>query len=264
MKTIHVSVARVFNEKKISCRIMDIDTPELLYSVMKLFDTGELKFTGYPQISMSNNPTSYGLIKNIEQYIKDKRNYCSLQELVDHFVDKLGYSEQVVYSIAYRDNIYRYLKGCVIHRETIEWTEEKQNQLEQIAAKYFVSSLLTGSYYALVDMLINEDNIPILSNNIYWTEYLLADLLKDKNNFYLLGSAKNAYVPASNPHNIKTFEDLIYYILKDKFSGSANLLNFTEYLRSARLLIKNLTPSMLGESNKVSIKHGEVILTELL
>ena len=260
----HLSVRKIFNEKKIFCKLMGIDSPELLYSTLKLFNNGELRFSCYPQISLSNNLFPEGLINNIETYIKNKKSYCSLQELIEHFGDGLGYSEQTIYFIPYRENIYRYLKGCVVHKETIAWNDEQQRQLEQIATNYYVSSLRSGSYCALVGMLINEDNIPNLGNNIYWTEYLLADLLKDKDNFYLLGSTRNAYVPTSNPHNIKTFEDLIYYILRDKFSGAANLIDFTEYLRSARLIIKSLTPSMLGQSDKVSIKNGEVILTELL
>ncbi|HEY4700048.1 MAG TPA: sigma factor-like helix-turn-helix DNA-binding protein, partial [Nitrososphaerales archaeon] len=111
-KSGHVSVVKVYNERKINCKLMGIDTPELLYSIMRLFNTGELKLTGFPQITLSDALTSDGLIKNIEQYIRGKNTYCSLQELNDYFVEGLGYSEQRVNSIVYRDRIYRYLKRC--------------------------------------------------------------------------------------------------------------------------------------------------------
>ena len=73
--------------------------------------------------------------------------------------------------------------------------------------------------------------------------------------------ARNAYVAANNKYKIETFEDLIYYILKNKFSGAANLLAFSEYLRNARLIVKSIA---LVQSGKVTIKAGEVVLTELL
>jgi len=186
-KSGHVSVVKVYNERKINCKLMGIDTPELLYSIMRLFNTGELKLTGFPQITLSDAVTSDGLIKNIEQYIRGKNTYCSLQELNDYFVEGLGYSEQRVNSIVYRDRIYRYLKRCIVHKDTIEWNDEKQKQLEQIAFIFYDTSLLSGSYYALIDMLIHEENLPELGNGLHWTEDLLGDLLKDSGNFHVLG-----------------------------------------------------------------------------
>jgi hypothetical protein len=262
----HVSVDKIFHDKIIDCKLMGINDPALLFSVLQLY-THDLVLNNSPQIYSSegeDNSKTMGIISTIVDYIKRKLSYCTLQELYEYFVDELGYSKNTVYFVLNNHKIYRYLQGCIIHEETLGWTDTKQTQLEQIASGVYEEALKLGQCYGLIPELIESSNLPSLDNNVDWTELLISELLEKNNNFKIIGNAKKVFVPTINSKHIESVEDLLYELLKSKHKGAANLNDFAEELVDLGIVIKGITKNMLGESKKVSIIGQEIILTELM
>jgi len=262
----HVSVDKIFHDKIIDCKLMGINEPILLFSLLQQY-TDDLLLSNYPQIysaDLNDRLRNKGIMNEIVDHIKSKKAFCSYQELYEVFVDELGYSKNTVYFALNNNIIYRYLQGCVIHEETLGWTETKQAQLEQIASGVYEEALNLGQFYGLIPDIIESSDLPNLDNNVDWTELLISELLEKHNNFKIIGNAKKVFVPTINSKHIESFEDLICEILKSRHKGAANLNDFTEELVDMGIVFKGITKSMLGESKKVCIAGQEIILTELM
>ncbi|MFH1769085.1 MAG: hypothetical protein ABH833_00265 [Parcubacteria group bacterium] len=261
----HVSIKKIFNDQKINCKLMGIHSPEALFSVLQLKTSDIIHFQSYPQIRLmgGNDTERRGILKEVSLYISNKKAPCSIQELYEHYVEHLGYNEQTIYWATYGDEIYHYLRGCVIHKDTIDWTEEKQEQIESVARDIYKQSVKAGSCYGLIDTLIESDALPQLGNDVYWTQLLISDLLKCQNNFIVIGSRKNVFLPLPNEFGIQTFEDFLYEILKRDYNGAINLEILNVELADSGIITKGVTKSMLDKSTKVTIVGHEIMLTEL-
>jgi len=264
-KTKHVSVVKIFNNKRVTCSLMGVDSPELLFSILQLYAGDRFEVKNYPQIRQISDVDTKrkSILNDIAEYIKKKKSFCTRQELQQHFVEDLGYSEQVVYLAGFKEGIYQYLDQCLVHSETIGWNYEKQMLFENIALRIYEDEIKAGRCYGLIELIIELSSLPELDNGLYWTEVLAADILTKNNNFRILGNRKNVYVPISNPMGIESFEDLIVEILKHEHNGAENLDLFSEKLVDLGIIKNRITRSMLGNSDKVSIVGQEIVLVEL-
>ncbi len=264
-KTKHVSVVKIFKEKKVTCALMGVDSPELLFSILQLHANDRLEVKKYPQIRLLSHEDTKrnNILDDMAEYIKNKKSFCTRQELQRNFVEGLGYSEQTVYLVGFKESICQYLDQCLVHTETIEWSNEKQKQIEKIAKYVFEDEVKAGQCYGLIELITELSDLPELGNNLYWTELLIADILTKGDNFKILGDRKNAYVPVSNPFGIESFEDLVCEILKREHNGAENLDLFCQKLVDLGIVKKRITHGMLGNSNKVRIIGQEIILREL-
>lgn len=260
----HVSVHKIFKDKKIVCIMSGIANPLMLFSVLRFYESNEFQLNRFPQIR-AVDISQESITDMVVKFVKDSKPFCTFQDLHEYFIMKLGYSEQSPYSsVSKRDDIYRYLQGCLVHKDTIGLTEENQNKIEAVAINVYFEGIKTGQYYGLISDIIESDELPQLDNELYWTELLLADVMNNNNKVKVLGNKKNAFVPVPNDYNIESFEDLLYEILKNKYHGAANLDEFNEALVDMGIIIKRVTNNMLGTSKKVSIIEQQIILTELL
>jgi hypothetical protein len=264
-KTKHVSVVKIFNDKRVTCSLLGVDSPELLFSILQLYASDRLEVKNYPQIrrisDIDTNRNS--VLDDIAEYIRNKKSFCTRQELQKHFVEGLGYSEQMVYLVGFKEGIYQYLDQCLVHTETIGWSNEKQKQIENIATYVFEDEVKAGRYYGLIELITELSGLPELDNGLYWTEVLVADILTKGDNFKILGNRRNAYVPVPNPFGVESFEDLVREILKREHNGAENLDLFGEKLVDLGIVKKRITHGMLGNSDKVRIVGQEIILREL-
>ncbi len=262
----HVSVSKIFKDKRITCKMFGIDDAMGLFSLFKIKvdDEFDLQYPQIRRIPEEDFNKRRGLTNEVISFIKEKMKVCSYQELQEIFVDKLGYSEDTLRYIFYQKYVCKYLKDCYVHKDTLEWNDIKQEQIEKIAFDRYNECVKAGRYYGLVKDVIEFDKLPDLGEGIYWTPYLLADLLINRDNFKILGSEKNAFVPIPNQFGIEDFEDLVYEILKNEHEGGANLNSFANYLKGLEIIRRNITESMLGKSEKVKIIENEIILKELL
>lgn len=211
----HVSINKIFKDRIVQCKHISIDSPEMLYSLFRLYASERLHVVRYPQVRQAGNDESREqyIALDIVNYLKKKKSFCAISELEEHFVKKLGYSLQTIWSIRYREDIYTYLRGSVVHRDVISWSPDNQNTLEKIATSVYNEFLKKNYFYGLIDQIIESDDLPPLGNGMLYTNHLLADLIARNKQFILLGNANNAYVPTTNTHSIKTLEDLAGLIL---------------------------------------------------
>ena len=264
----HASIVKVYEDKRISCKLMGIDSPIMLFSIFQLYAGDKILARNYPQIrsleKYDAKASSRGIVNEVIAYIKNKSAPCTYQELEEHFVSNLGYNEQAVFLAAYKEDIYKYLQNCLVHKETIDWNDKKQEQVERIANNVFGDAIRAGKCFGLIDTILERGALPELKNGVFWTRLLLADVLTSQNKFRTLGNQKNAFVPVPNDLGIEKFEDLIYELLKREYDGASNLASFESNLRNLGVIIRGIAPSVLGKSKKVRIVGKEIIIAELM
>ncbi len=175
----HVSINKIFKDKIVQCKHIGIDSPEMLYSLFRLYASERLHVVRYPQVRQAGKDESREqyIALDIVNYLKKKKSFCAISELEEHFVKKLGYSLQTIWSIRYREDIYTYLRGSVVHRDVINWSPDKQNTLEKIATSVYNEFLKKNCLYGLIDQIIESDELPPLGNGMLYTNHLLADLV---------------------------------------------------------------------------------------
>lgn len=264
-KSKHISVKKVFYDKQLTCKLVGINSPELLYSVLQKYFNNEFEIGNYPQILLSREDvkSKRGIIPNICDYIRKKKSFCTRQELYNHFVNDLGYSEQLIYLAGMEPDIYRYLDHCLVHRDTLEWNQQKQVEIEKLASNCYRDDIKAGNYYSMVATLVELSELPQLGNDLYWTEPLIADILSKNKQFRILGNTRNVYVPIPNSFHIESLEDLVYEILAHDNNGAENLDIFSEKLVDLGIIKHRITPSMLGAKGRILIVGQEIMLADL-
>lgn len=265
----HVSVIKLFNDKKISCRLMGISTPILLYSLIDYFYSDQFDISRYPKISLSGKDDagkrSAGVAREVIQYVREKDTPCSFAELYQHFVDGLGYKQMSIYNIQLYTEIVRCSEGVIVHVETLGWNDEKQDSLEKLAGSYYSDRLKAGKLFGLITDLYEYhfDKLSGLPDHICWTATLIGELLAKGGKYRIVGSSRNAFVSEPNDHGIVTLDDLLSQILSTKYDGAANIDQFVADMRDAGILKKSLTPVMLKEDGPVIIDRNVVKLARL-
>ncbi len=261
----HISIEKIFNAQKVKCKLSGITNPILLFSIIQLHQFDGIVAERYPIIKSATNSedTNVGVKAEIINYIKDKERFCPYTELEEFFIEKRGYRESTVYSIIHHEKIFRYLPSCLIHYDTIGWSNEKQTSIEILASKLFEKSVKLGKYYGLIDEMIDDQLLPKLKNDLFWTPTLLAELLDSNEKIKLLGNSRNTFIIQPNSLGINSFPDLIYQLLKKEFNGSTNLEEFSEYLVNQKIVIRKLTKGMLGDSDLVKIIGKEIVIKEI-
>lgn len=264
----HVSAARIYSDRVVTCKRLGIDGPRMLYSVLQNFAESEFGLPRYPQIrhlSRQQTRTRTGVIEYVVAYLAERDGPCSLQELEDHFVEELGYDARTVYAVVDRDGVLRYGPGCVMHTSAIGWDAQKQEQLELAACNAYERARRTGRCYALVSDFVESHwcDLPTLDHDIPWTETLVACLLARGGHFRILGNARNAFVPVPNNDGIETFEGLLGSILASDYGGAADKRLLEADLQKLRIIRRSLSPMKLDDGKRVRIVGNTVLLSEL-
>jgi hypothetical protein len=262
----HVSIEKIFREKRVTCNLMYINDSLLLYNVLRK-ENSLLTLEKYPQVRLSisdENAKRVSIRNEIINYIKGKHDYCSYKEIESYFVEKLGYRGISLYSLIHgNDDIYKYLYDCVVHIDTIRWSDKKMKILEEEAYKTYLNSVDQEIPYCHIQELLEYHELPKLGNSLYWTETLIADLLSRSEQYIILGNNNSVFLPRDNKYKIQTFEDLVYHILGIEYEGAAQLSEFEEDMKSRGIIKKRVTNSMLDKNEKVVVLNNEILQKEL-
>lgn len=265
----HVSALKLYNDKKITCRLVGVSTPILLFSLIQFFYSDQFNLSRYPKIclvghnEMGNRTT--GVTSEVIRYITEKGTPCSYAELYQHFVDKLGYEQLSVYNVHFNSQVIRYSESVIVHLESLSWSKDKQTTLEMLATNHLHNRNSAGKPYGLIAHLYDYqlDKLPELPNFISWTPTLIGELLCIEGRFRIFGTPRNAFLSIPNSYNIETLDDLLYYILNTEYDGADNIDHFISDMREAGILKKKLTSMMLGEESRVVIEGNVVKLARL-
>ena len=260
-----ISINSIFKNKIVDCNFAGINNPYLLYNILKINSSNNIiNFIRNPYIvkNTSNNNLILSTKKEIINYIKEKNDICTYEELNKVFVKEKGYTQGYIYILFNDFNVIKYLPSCIIHIDTLGITQKDILNITKLANKHYKDSINAGNFTGFINELIEDDELPKLKNNIYWTELLLSQILK-RNNFIILGNKNNAFIPENNMYNISDFEDFIFLILKNDFSGASNLNIFNEYLKENNIVINKITENMLNYKNKVKIADFIISIVRL-
>jgi len=262
--TDNISVDLVFRQKAVTCRAAGIRSPEMLYSVLDLDGEGQFEMPGYPMIGRYSTPEArLSMRREVEEFLREKGAPCSIDELEEEFVERRGFKRGLVNAVAESQQVYRYARASMIHADVLEWTAAKQEKIEGIGRQQLKRAFKAGRCYELVEKLMELQGLPSLGAGLAWTRTLLSELLESQERFQVLGNARNAFVESPNEHEIQRFEDLVYRILADEFQGASQLQQFEEFMRTKGIIRKRVTPSMLGDGDRVCIRGKAIMLAEL-
>ena len=265
----HVSVAKLFNDKRVTCRMIGVTTSMLLFSLLQIFFADQFDLSKYPLIRQKHSESLKdrvcGFAAEVITYILSKKGPCRFTELYEHYVDGLGYENRSVYNVQYDKNILHYSEGMIVHLASLGWSAERQIELESIAASHLNDRAIAGKAFGLASHLYEYmfEHLPQLPEQILWTPTLIVELLSQGGNYRIIGTQRNAFVSIPNVYRIETLDDLLYFILEKEYDGAAKLDIFSTNMRDIGILKKKLTPIMLGIESKVMIDGDIIRLTEL-
>jgi hypothetical protein len=160
--------------------------------------------------------------------------------------------------------VYRYLRGSLVHKTTIQWDEVKQENLENVAFQLAEDYSMAGRYFATIQDLLEYGSLPDIGRELVWTQQLAADLLSRGERCSLLGNARNAYVTNPNRYGISNLGDLVAQIIRSEYGGGVNLSLLQTRLQAEGVILKSLTQAMLGPDAMVAVVGQEVILSGLV
>jgi hypothetical protein len=266
----HISAIKLFNDKKITCKLLGIDSPILLYSIIHHFYCDEYDLSRFPLIRFSGvkeeSGGANGVAAEVLNYMRDKGEPCSFSELYQHFVDDLGYKQNSVYNVLFHyKDVMRYSDGVFVHTANLRWVSDNQAALELLATHYLCNRESAGKPFGLISHCYDylHDQLPALPEPFLWTPTLIGELLSREEKFLIIGSQRNAFVSIPNSYGIETLDDLLYFVLSNNYDGAANIDILVADMREAGILQKNLTPMMLGVDSRVVIDGNVVQLARL-
>ncbi len=263
-----ISVQKVYKDKMISCKLLGINGPRLLFSCFQNFGQQFIITGRYPQLKSLDKKhlKGLGIRTEFEDYLK-KHGTCSKEGLIEHFVEKMGYSEgSIEAAVYYLDDILLYTPNCYINRTNLGWSQKQYNKLLQILREAYFESSKKGKYYARLKDIYDYwyVKLPEIQSDIPWTFTLLRSLTESIEDFRFLGNAKDAYIALNSNNQIKTLQDLIHMLLYQEYDGAAKKDDLEKQLVSEGILRKHLTPNMLNDSDKIVINGNNVIAKELV
>jgi len=269
-KNEHISIEKIFKDKKVTCKLLSINSTHFLYSLLNYYFNDEFNFSKFPSIYRNDDEDSENTIKSftneIEMFIRNKKNICSYSELHAHFIDNLGYSIISLYStLKTKRNIIKYTEGAYLHIDNLDWSNEKEKKIIQLCDTHLNERKLQGEYFGLVSYIYDfcYESLPKLPNQIIWTPTLLKEIIIINGKYKIIGSQNNAFVQISNENNITTLSELLYLKLKKEFNGAAKLADFAKAMSDCGILSKSLTLSMLGDEKKIVIENDIIRLAEI-
>lgn len=257
-----ISVEKVYDNKLVTCHEAGINNPIMLYSIISSAGSFDIDFPRYPTIVSAqinaNGTTVRNFTEAIISFVENAKRPISFEELTEEFNKKRGYKFNAFYNLISNRGtelgLLQCAKSFLISKKLIDWNPQKEESLIEIAKNYFKINCSTKQPFCTVTALIEEANLPDLSNGVYWSESLLADLLEMSSEFYILGNKKNAYLPKNNNFSISNFGDLVHFTLKNNFNGIATFTDLSTFLKDMEVVIKSVTPSMLAGFD--TIKHN--------
>lgn len=263
----HCSIAKIYHDKKVTCRSAGVDSSVMFYSVLQYFAEELFSLNGYPHIarpSIGKKMGRYSIKRRVLDFLRDAGKPCPYEILEKRFVEQLGYKEHQVYSVGLENEVCLYHSGCVIHREVLGWDDVKQRDLERLALHIYEDAAQAGIVFGRVSHLVESIELPKLPVDLYWSRVLIGDLLVKGGRFLVLGNSREAFLPKKNDQGIQTFEALVAILLNRDWSGAANLAAFESALRETGIIKRHISQTMLGSGQIVTIKNGEIFLKELL
>lgn len=259
----HVSIDRVFNDKRVDCVLAGIRDPRFLYSIIETEDSELLAADRYPVLSRrTESESSRGIQLLVCEHLRRATGPVSLEQLEEEFVTKRHYRRGSVFAAAYRDDVFRYATASLVHVDVLGWDEDKKAQFEAAAVALYQSALARGELVAKTVDLVERAALPLLRGDSLWTQHLAADVIAKSERLVPIGNARNAFVVAQNPTAISSLGGLVGALVRDQFGGGVAVTELESVLRASGALARTLTPALIADERSVEMVGYEVRLVD--
>lgn len=139
-----------------------------------------------------------GAMSEIEAHLERSARVCTYAELEGIFVDERNFTADDVAGITKSQRVAKYTPNSVVHMNTLEWTDQKQDALESCAFDYHCRCEQDGRPYACISALLETGDLPDLPAELRWTATLLEDLLGRTGRFITRRASGDTYFKPSD------------------------------------------------------------------
>lgn len=267
LPVIHMNL--LFEEMKNLCSSYGIDTPYLLYDLLRAKEDSEFLFVRYPLVALANQEWEDISLQTItEQYILEQGAEVPREQVWNWLIEEVGARESTLdLVLSSSQDIFYYTRGKYgeyIHRDNLEWTVHKESQLLTWVDSCLASALEEGRPYISAIELLVPNRLPELKNNLEWSEDLLIDILKKSKSVRLIGSYDAIIAPLGSSF-IQNESDFVTHILEKYFGGDAlfrdlhSKLAELKYSKDGQLLIETES-AIEQEKTSIRVVDGRFIL----
>lgn len=233
-----MSIHTLFAKEAATALALEIDTPHLLYALIKKHDTTRATYERFPYIVASDADAD--TITNqalVEEYIAEQQTIVCRKD-IEEWLQTItnGATAVLDFALLHSDSILYYERGQAgkyMHRDTIDMHPEKEQMIfqhiDQLAGALKEQ---TGKEYMSLKDVYQQVELPPLANGIEWNEVLLGDLMKKSDRWHMYGSYDEIYMPKELPYADDI--DLIELIIQSEFSGSVSAAILQRYLEKIR------------------------------
>ncbi|WP_261303983.1 sigma factor-like helix-turn-helix DNA-binding protein [Paenibacillus andongensis] len=222
-----IDVKRVFDEMESECLSLHINTPYLLYSLLREYCQEQFSCPRAPHIvqkGMEEEEISFTSL--IENYLLDRGEVVSREEILYWLTEEIGTSSfKLEMALRESTKIFYYTRGQqgeYIHEDVLGWNDPFKERLHLC-----INEMLDRAYisfvkpFVIIEEELKSEFLPELTGELHWSRDLLLDCLKRDERFLLLGSKGHIVLKRKNPSFIESNTDFIAYVLRKEFGGSA-------------------------------------------
>ena len=263
-KTPYIMLYTLYNEFESECKTIGIPSAYALHACLKARNIPGIVFMHSPHVSTSSRKHKRQTVELLAKWIAKQKNpvaYLSLK----HHAHEIGLDrQQFLNNLTVMKSVFRYGSGQLVHRDSLAWSQHKQDILLEIAKNYWEHCIENHSLFARTDELLSlhENKLPELANNIAWTPELIFSLLSPSDSIVTFGNTHLAYGFNTVDSSPKSLGDIVAQILRERFDGKARLSEVSACFRELKIIRSNLLPKMLANHPVITITDGEIYLSD--
>lgn len=260
-----IGVYKVFNEYQKYLSQYQIFDSKMLYGVLKNYCSSIYGFPIFPHIRSTEKKGTISLAKILSKFILEQGTIV-LKNDFDQYCKQMGYIDlQARARITREPSILEYSTDSVVHKNTISWTEIKMTNLLKLLTNAYSEAILSGFLFGDLEKFFAtyKKHLPLLDNNIKWTEKLFRSIVYQMSEVSIVGNAKRAYIINKiSANNILNLENLICYVVKNYFDGRCSREELNQWMRDNGVVRKSITTKMFTPSKKLIVNENEYIWDE--
>ncbi|UCZ53461.1 DUF4145 domain-containing protein [Bacillus shivajii] len=232
-----IQIYGVYKQTESLCRSLNIETPHLLYALLRERFGDELHFIRFPHIvaEVTDNPVTVNSL--VESYILEQGMEVSRDELETWFIDEVGARQEALYNALLIQSILTYKRSSnseYIHKDVIGYNEELREKLYEVVHTYVKEQASSEKPYVITEEVIEGTALPPLQNEIEWTADLLVSCLRQDERFLLVGTTHHIIVDQDKAQAIKDPISFVAHVLQHQFGGETTLTELRRQLNKIR------------------------------
>ncbi|MGL4624755.1 MAG: sigma factor-like helix-turn-helix DNA-binding protein [Culicoidibacterales bacterium] len=228
-----IAIDGIFYEYESTLEKSGIQSRQLLYSLLKHFYGHEFRFTRYPHIVSVDYHDDISFAAIIENYLLQAGELVNRSQMLEWLSQDVGANSRTFDAVLQKSAaIIAYTNGQTaqyIHRDILEWSEEKQKRLGELVHEHMQQK---PSTFVSAQWVLDKFTLPQLGLKLPWNKELLINLLKRDESFVLIGSESRIIVERDNLQGIHSNMTFIAHVIRRKFGGKTTVEELRYKLKS--------------------------------